>query len=78
MSVRAKFYVGNKSVSLDAAGNPTGPVQVQLYAATSGDENKAWAKYTPTGEIKMSIDNPAAAGQFVTGRHYFLDCTPAD
>jgi hypothetical protein len=37
---------------------------VKLRASTKGDENKAWAAATPSGEITMQISNEAAAKWF--------------
>lgn len=75
MSVRAKFIVYSLK-QLEGASEPT--IAVRLQAALDGDENKSWAKYTPHGDINITISNPAAAEQFEVGRSYFVDFTPAD
>lgn len=36
------------------------------------DENKLFTKYTPSGELKMTIDNPNASIQFTPGVEYYL------
>jgi hypothetical protein len=72
MSVRAKFRV----YSVTDYGNQK---QVTLSAvADNGGSNKSWAKYTPSGELKMTIDNPEASDQFAPGQHFFLDFTPTE
>ena len=43
----------------------------------SGDENRDWSKYTPSGELKMRITQEGAVGQFAPGKYYFLDFTLA-
>lgn len=43
----------------------------------TGKENADWSKWTPSGEIKMMITNPAAIEQFELGKEYFVDFTPA-
>ena len=47
---------------------------VNLSAVCDTDKtNEDWAKYTPSGEVKMTIDNPRAQGFFKPGADYFLD-----
>lgn len=68
MSVRAKF----RCASVEHGS-------VKLEAVTSGsEENKTWAKYTPSGQLSMQIDNPAALEQFSVGGEYYLDITKAE
>lgn len=69
MSVTARFYV--QSVNKLASGHrpagyaaPAPVITVTLHPATRGEENKAWASATPSGEIRMTIGNPEAAAWF--------------
>ena len=48
---------------------------VQLQAVT-GDENKPWSKFTPSGQLTMTIDNPSAQGQLEPGRAYKITIEP--
>lgn len=53
--------------------------EVHLQPVVSGsEENKTFSTYTPTGELKMTITNPAAMDFFKIGKEYYLDFTPAD
>lgn len=36
-------------------------------------EDQRFAKATPSGEIKMHVDNPAALDQFALGQSYYVD-----
>lgn len=45
--------------------------------STEGAGNGSWSKWTPSGDLSISITNPAAHGKFVDGEEYFLDFTPA-
>lgn len=73
MSVRAKFFVESVKPYNDEA------TTVRLRAVTSGsEENKSFWKYTPSGEIQMTISNPAAVAQFVEGQEYYIDFTPSE
>ena len=52
--VRGKFFI--QTVSAYAAGNG----EVIMKPATRGAENADWAAATPSGEYKMTINNPTA------------------
>lgn len=40
-------------------------------------ENDRFHRYTPTGQIKMLVDNPAASAMFKPGVEFYVDFTPA-
>lgn len=73
MSVRAKFKV--QSVTESEGGLKT----ANLTPVTSGSpENERFFKWTPGGQIQLGTINPDAAAQFVPGRQFYVDFTPAD
>ena len=73
MSVRAKFRV--HSVTPTSSESQS----VALHPVYSGsEENKSFSKYTPSGELRMDISNPALIGFFEPGKEYYLDITPAE
>lgn len=41
-------------------------------------ENKTWSKYTPSGEVRLFVTNPAAINAFEPGKSYYVDFTPAE
>ena len=47
------------------------------YPADGSDENNTYAKFTPSGELKLSVTNPALIGKFAEGEEYYLDFTKA-
>lgn len=49
-----------------------------VYSEEIQSEDGRFTKATPWGELRMNVDNPAAAIQFEPGRSYYLDFTPAD
>lgn len=66
--VRAKFKCTQKE------GN-----QLKLEVIYSGsEENELFWKYTPAGQIQMSVDNEKAQEQFEVGKEYYVDFTPAN
>lgn len=76
MTVRAKF------LCLNVCPLPNGGSDVVMTAANWGGpadnpENKRFWEATPNGHLNLTINNPAAAGIFESGRYYYLDFTPA-
>jgi hypothetical protein len=58
MAVKARFYVNQ------VAKNATGYSTVTMSPSTKGEENKDWAKYTPSGSIQLTINPETSAGQW--------------
>lgn len=79
MTVQAKFYV-KEIRRLHAPGDPVAEIVMSPVFGTYGDgtANETWSKYTPSGELKMTITNPAAIEQFDLGKAYLLTFTPAE
>ena len=75
MAVRGKFKLA-ESTQVDY--NPE-VRKLKFYAVTNDgtEENAKFHKYTPTGEVTMTVDNPAASDQFEIGKSYYVDFTPA-
>ncbi len=38
--------------------------------------NKSWSKWTPSGQLSITITNPDAIDAFEKGNAYYLDFTP--
>ena len=83
---RAKFQCTKKEIVTDsgwdsqAGASTTKEVaNIELFAVTAegGDENKAFFKSTPNGNITLSIVNLPAAEMFEQGKDYYVDFTPA-
>lgn len=73
--VEARFYIAGysrRSYDLDAT-------EVELVAVSRGEHNKNWARYTPSGNIKMVIKNEGAASWFINriGQEVAVHFTPA-
>ncbi len=74
MSVRTKMNCQMTEVTPDGEGG-----SVTLYPVTSGSpENDQFYKWTPGGSLKLSMINKRAFDQFVIGRSYYVDISPAD
>lgn len=48
------------------------------YPSDGSDENNTYAKFTPSGELKLTVTNPDLLGIFNLGDTYYLDFTPAE
>lgn len=73
MKVRAKF------ICQEVTQYSGGSKKVRLTPVTGGsDEDKLFWKYTPSGELSMTIDNPPASDMFVPGQTYYLDFRPVE
>ena len=74
-TTRAKFKC--QSVATDEYGANV-KLNVVYEGTKKDDENYGFTKATPSGEITMRVDNPAAAIQFKPGKQYYVDFTEAD
>lgn len=74
--VRAKFVVAE----VTAFGHNKDARRVKLSAVTADGipENERFHKYTPSGSIELSIDNPPASDAFVPGKTFYVDFTAAE
>lgn len=48
------------------------------YPEDGSDEDNTFAKFSPTGELKLTVANPALFGKINPGEAYYLDFTPAE
>lgn len=74
MSTRAKFRCNQVN---DFGGGSKEVLLSVVYDPTGNGENANFTKATPSGEMKMRIDNPAAAVQFEPGAYYYVDISKA-
>lgn len=72
MTVRAKFRC--TSVETFAAGTRT--FRFSAEYDTSVPEDQRYARYTPSGELRLAVDNPNVS--FEPGISYYLDFTPVE
>lgn len=74
MAVRAKFRCQSRETFAE------GVEQVNYRFSPEYDgsipEDKRYARYTPAGELRITVTNPDVV--FVPGRHYYLDITPVE
>lgn len=80
MAVRAKFRCTSikKNWNYGAPGTDGNPVVTLSAEYDTSLEDQSFAKSTPSGHIEIYVTNPAASDQFVLGRQYYIDITPAE
>lgn len=72
--IRAKF----RATAAEQQGENEMVTLNAVYDADPASPNHEWSKYTPWGELKMSITNPSAQGKLKPGKEYFIDITEAE
>lgn len=78
-TMRAKMKVvsveehdGYENLSFSAVSKPEG------YPEDGSDENNTFAKWTPTADLKMTVNNPKLFGKIFEGDEYYLDFIKAE
>lgn len=75
----AKFRIGQViKLSEHAEELHLSAVTEKPFDADGNSEDNSFAKWTPCGEMKMTITNPALLGKFTSGQKFYLNFTPAD
>lgn len=54
------------------------PVSDKPYDTDGNSEDSSFARWTPAGELKMTITNPNLFDKFVIGDKYYLNFTKAE
>lgn len=78
-TMRAKVSVTDITKPYDGAE------EVKFVPVVSGEsfgpngesENNTYARYTPSGDIKLTITNPELHGKFTRGQEFYVDFTEA-
>lgn len=73
-SVRGKFVLQVNSQNM---WSPTARVLKFSAVCNGTEENQNFHKYTPSGVLEMTVDNPSALEFFELGKEYYLDFTKA-
>lgn len=48
------------------------------YPTDGSDEDNSFARWTPSAEMTMTINNPDLLGKFKAGDKFYVDFTPAE
>lgn len=78
ITMRAKMQV-NKIERFPTQDRITcNAVCAKTYPEDGSDEDNTYAKFSPSGELTLTIANPALLGKIEPGQKFYLDFTPAD
>ena len=80
--MRAKMYVDSVTRHQAGPGQSCEVVKFRCvsdraYGPNGESEDNTFARYSPAGELSITITNPVLAGQLNPGEKYYLDFTPA-
>ena len=81
MSVSAKFKVQRvtpQHPGKDGDGIEIQAAEIELVPDYAGDRNKDWSRWTPSGVIRMNVQNPAALEQFQVGQAFTVLFEPTE
>lgn len=81
--------MGNKAmrakVRITSIGKPGGdqeklnfnfPAKNGAYPADGSDEDQQFARFSPSGELSITVANPNLLGKFAVGDTFYLDFVP--
>jgi hypothetical protein len=79
MSFRAKCRIIRVESSLHPSQGDHRKVTLQpVYGGDDDAANKEWSKWTPSGQLELTITNPEVWPDLVIGRAFFVDFTPIE
>jgi hypothetical protein len=76
--MRAKFQVQEVGYAIGGTKLSMCPVGASDYGPNGENEDNDFARYTPTGELRMFITNPEIKETFKPGDNFYIDFTRAD
>ncbi len=79
-TTRLKMVVNTVARYADSTGEITSE-ELSFSAVTSDKEgaaNKVWSKWTPSGQLKFTVNNQAVIGKILPGQFYYVDLTLTD
>lgn len=84
MATKAKLRL-TRVAEFTSGGHDTNLTGVEVhfqpvYATGEDKENAEWSKWTPSGELRLTITNPLAFEQYrgKVGKAFFVEITPAE
>ena len=79
MKVRAKMRcVMNSPQPTGQSNDICHWIRLEAVYNDGDKENESWSKYTPSGQVVMTVTNPSAVDAFELGEFYYVDFIKAD
>lgn len=72
--VRGKFKLDQ--ITQHSYNNGARTLKFNAVSNDGTPENERFHKYTPYGDVTITVDNPRALEQFEIGKYYYLDFSP--
>lgn len=78
--LRLKMVVNTTTRNADSTGeiNSEEITMSAVYSDKEGSANKQWSKWTPAGQLRFTVSNPAALGKVLPGQFFYVDLIPTD
>lgn len=79
--MRAKFVVSNVETNADGTAETlhfSAVAKSTAYDENGSDDDNSYARWTPSAECKMHVNNPALLGKFKPGQKFYVDFSSAD
>lgn len=76
ITTRAKFKCISETRNSYNVADGVRTYEFQAMYDADVPEDQRYAKYTPSGSLKITVDNPNVT--FELGQQYYLDFTPAE
>ena len=73
MGLRAKMRCTSVTSHDAGAGQVNELVTLIAVSKDGSEDNKTWAKFTPSGTLALTITNPEAQARMKPGREYYVD-----
>lgn len=77
-AMRAKVKLNHIQPNQGSETLTFNPVSKTSYDNSGLDEDNTFAKYTPGGQLTITVANPALLGQFKVGEMYYVDFSKAE
>lgn len=78
-TLRLKMSIASTKSSCDNNGNKTQEeIALQAVYGPEDSANAQWSKWTPSANLTMHVNNPAAFGKVLPGQFYFVDLIQTD
>jgi hypothetical protein len=72
MRLKAKFRIDGVA-SQGGADQESREILSASAVTSESPENATWSRYTPSGQLTMTITNPAAFGAFAPGQEVYIE-----
>lgn len=78
-TLRLKMSISSLKKVADNEGNVSAEeITLSCVYGKEGTANAQWSKWTPSGQLTFTVNNPDAFGKVLPGQFFFVDLVPTD